>query len=287
MNHRFSGITAALALAVLAGMMTACGSAGVTSSNAPDVQPDQTSAPETTAEEMSTQTEEGSDTPVQGISIPDGKIPDVTVPEIHIDMPDLSVPDINEYMSGTTDTATKDTATKDTAAKETAAQSSTSASDEIQTITDASGKYSYTGTLFQGGDDKNGYIKVPTGFYDFVDVDVNGLTQYSDATRMNIFTLAHHTGIDYKTAADNLRSHKEKQTDIKKFECTTVTIADYRAVQLYELDADGGYVVDWFIEDPADPTNSSYFLAIEFDSEHDYLLACSSTFQTVEDHNRS
>jgi hypothetical protein len=246
------------------------------------VQQDQTAAPETTAEEISTQTEADSDSTVQDISIPDGKIPDVTVPEIHIDMPDLSVPDINEYMSGTTDTATKDTA-----AKETAAQSSTSGSDEIQTITDASGKYSYTGTLFQGGDDKNGYIKVPTGFYDFVDVDVNGLTQYSDATRLNIFTLAHHTGIDYKTAADNLRSHKEKQTDIKKFECTTVTIADYRAVQLYELDADGGYVVDWFIEDPADPANSSYFLAIEFDSEHDYLLACSSTFQTVEDHNRS
>ena len=277
MNHRFSRITAALALAVLAGMMTACGSAGVTSSNAPDVQPDQTSAPETTAEEISTQTEADSDKPAQDISIPDGKIPDVTVPEIHIDMPDVSVPDINEYMYGTTDTATKGTA----------AQSPASGSDEIQTITDVSGDFSYTGTLFQGGDDKNGYIKVPTDFVNFVDYDVNGLTQYSDATRKNIITLAHHEGIDYKTAADNLRSQKEKQTDLKNLEGATVTIADYHALQLYGRYDDGIYVVDWFIEDPADPADSTYFLAMEFDSEHDYMLACSSTFQTIEDHNRS
>ena len=265
------------AVLALAGMLTACGSTGVTSTDTPDVHPELTGTPETTAEAQSTQNEDGSGISVPEINIPDGNLPDVTVPDIHIDIPDTSVPDIYEYMYGTQDAATK----------ETAAQSTAAVSDEVQTITDVSGDFSYTGTLFQGGDDKNGYIKVPTDFVNFVDLDRNGLTQYSDATRKNIITLAHHEGIDYKTAADNLRAKKEKETDLKNVKGATVTIADYRALQIYGRYDDGIYVVDWFIEDPADPDNSTYFLAMEFDAEHDYILACSSTFQTIADHNKS
>ena len=275
MNNTFNRITAALAAAALAGLITACGSTGVTSSGTPDMQTDLIGTPETTAEAASTQNEEDSGISVPDISIPDGNIPDVTVPEIHIDIPDASVPDINEYMYGTKDTAT------------TAAAATSAASDDVQTITDVSGDFSYTGTLFQGGDDKNGYIKIPTGFVTFVDTNTSGNTQYSDATGKNIFTLRHMEGVDYKAAADSIRYGMEKNGEVKDLVGATVSIADYHALQLYGRYPDGIYVVIWLIEDPADSAKSSYYLAMEFDSEHDYMIACSSTFETVADHNRS
>ncbi len=289
MNKTFYRITAALTSAALAGMITACGSAGAPSPEVPDIPTESDKVPETTAPAETTgeaeTTAAASGTQNGGhsrsdydIIIPDGIIPEVTVSDIHIDMPDLSVPDINEYFSDTTEAASQPSA-------------STSAADssaEEQTITDASGKYSYTGTLIQGGDDKNGYLMIPTGFVNFIDVNSSGrLTQYSDATQKNIFTLAHHNGADYKALADNLKAHKEGQQGVKDIKSSAVTIAGYRAVQLYQYYDDGIDVVNWFIEDPANPSQSTYYLAVEFDSEHDYLLACSSTFQTVEDHNKS
>ena len=284
MKNTFYRITAALTLAALAGMITACGSAGVPSPEVPDTHTDPdntletTSAVETSAETETTgaveSTQNGGHSSLDlDIIIPDETIPDVTIPDIHIDIPDLSVPDINEYMNGTEAAAT---------------QSSAAQSDEEQTITDASGKYSYTGTLIQGGDDKNGYLMIPTGFHNFIDFDSSGrATQYSDATRNNIFTLSHHEGADYKELAENLKANKEGKPGVKDIKSSAVTIAGYHAVQLYQYYDDGIDVATWFIEDPADPDNSTYYLAIEFDSDHDYLLACSSTFQTIEDHNKS
>lgn len=268
MKKTINRITAALALAALAGMLTACGSTGVPSSDEPDVKSDLSEASEITAADEEIKSDDFSESSIPDISIPDGNIPDVTVPDIHIDFPDDSIPDINEYMSGS------------------GSDADTAPSDDEQTITDVSGDFTYTGTLSQGGDDENGYIKIPEGFYNFVDVDHNGLTQYSDATRKNIFTLDNYEGIDYKTAANNIRSHMETETDLNDLEGATVTISDYQALQLYGRYDDGIYIVIWLIEDPEDPENSAYYLAMEFDSDHRYMVACSSTFETVADHNK-
>lgn len=276
MKKTFYRISAALTLAALACTLTACGSADVQSSDEPDVNLDQSEATETTVAVQESENDDSSQIDVPEISIPDGKIPDVTISDIHIDLPDTSVPDINAYMSESGD--------QESSNQETGANAARS-SDE-QTITDASGDFTYTGALFQGGDDENGYIKVPDGFVNFVDVDHSGLTQYSDATRNNIFTLNHYDGIDYRTAANNIRAHKESETDLDSLEGATVSIADYHALQLYGRYNDGTYIVTWLIEDPDDPDNSTYYLAMEFDSDHQYMVACSSTFETVADHNK-
>lgn len=164
----------------------------------------------------------------------------------------------------------------------------TSGSDNAQNtddnvITDQSGDFVYEGKLQQIGDDTNGYIQVPLGYLPFQDEDVQGLTQYSDVTGKNIVTLQSFKGTDYKTAAENLRNYLSSEEDLDGLTGATVQIADYNALQLYGHYADGFFIVIWLIEDPANPADT-YYLALEFDSEHQYLMACSSTFQTPEDH---
>lgn len=254
MRGTSSKLTAILTAAMLAGAMTACGGMGGPASDIPGANLDLSSMPEVTVPE---------------ISIPDGNLPDVTVSDIHIDMPDTSVPDIYEYFPEYAPTS------------ENSAQSAGE-----QTITDYSGDFTYTGALIQGGDDENGYIQVPANFVSFQDVDVDGLTQYSDTTGKNIITLDHYDDLDYKTAANNLRAYLETKDGLNDLKGATLTVAGYNALQLYGHYTDGYFSVIWLIEDPANPTGSTYYLAMEFDTEHQNILACSSTFQTVEDHNQ-
>lgn len=297
-----SKLTAILTAVMLTGTMTACGGMGGPASDMPGADLDLSTAPETVAAENSTSdgntpgtaaennaadanapetaaensTAEG-DLPqitVPEISIPDGSIPDVTISDIHIDLPDTSVPDIYEYFPEYANPS-------ETRSQETAANQSAG----VQTITDLSGDFTYTGELYQGGDDDNGYILVPANFVSFKDVDVDGLTQYSDTTGKNIITLKHYKDLDYKTAANNIRSHLETEENLNDLKGATLTVAGYNALQLYGHYSDGYYSVIWLIEDPANPTGSTYYLAMEFDTEHQNIIACSSTFQTVEDHN--
>lgn len=153
-------------------------------------------------------------------------------------------------------------------------------------ITDDSGEFVYAGKLQQIGDDENGYIQVPLGYVQFQDVDVQGLTQYSDVTGKNIITLEFYEGYNYQTVADNVLSFFQQDENVMDLNGATVTVAGYNALQLYGYYNDGYLIVIWFIEDPADSSNT-YYLAMEFDSDHDYLVACSSTFQTVEDYHAS
>ncbi len=169
---------------------------------------------------------------------------------------------------------------------ETAATEETKAAVPEGAITDESGDFVYDGKLQQIGDDDHGYIQVPLGYVRFQDVDVEGLVQYSDVSGRNIFTLTHYEGTDYQTAANNLYSYMSTEESIEGLSGAQVSPNGYNALQLYGHYTDGYFIVTWLIEDPADPA-SSYYLCLEFDSDHQYMMACSSTFQTVEDYHNS
>ena len=151
-------------------------------------------------------------------------------------------------------------------------------------ITDAAGEFYYAGKLQQGGDDENGYIQVPLGYVDFQDEDVEGLTQYSDVAGKNIITLDYYEGMKYQLVAENMRSYLQSDDTIFDLQGATTTVGNCNALQIYGHYDDGYFIVIWFIEDPED-TDSSYYLAMEFDSDHSYLVACSSTFQTKEQYH--
>ena len=151
-------------------------------------------------------------------------------------------------------------------------------------IADASGDFVYEGKLMQVGDDENGYIQVPLGFVAFQEEDVEGLLQYSDATGQNVVTLDHNDGIDYTSAANSMMNYMQQNEELQDVQGALVTCGGYNAYQIYGRYADGFIIVVWLIEDPAHPENS-YYLAIEFDNDHQYLVACSSTFETVDDHS--
>ena len=152
-------------------------------------------------------------------------------------------------------------------------------------LVDYSGEFVFDGKLQQIGDDENGYMKVPLGYQRFQDEDVEGLTQYCDVSGTNILTLEHYQGLSYMAAAENMRAYLAQQDTVQDIQGATVQVADYNALQLYGHYGDGFYIVTWFIEDPANPAESSYYLSIEFDAEHQNLIACSSSFQTVEDYH--
>ncbi len=154
-------------------------------------------------------------------------------------------------------------------------------------ITDASGSFVYDGPLRQGGDDENGYIQVPLGYVNFQEEGVEGLTQYSDPTGVNVVTLDCYKDINYQDAANNLRAYMETQTNIEGLTGAVVPINGYNALQIYchFTDADK-FLVTWLIEDPANTMNT-YYLAIEFVTEKSEIMACSSTFQTKEDYHAS
>lgn len=154
-------------------------------------------------------------------------------------------------------------------------------------IVDESGSFVYTGPLRQGGDDENGYIKVPLGYVPFQEEGVSGLTQYSDVTGTNVITLDYYEGIDYTVAATNLRYYMEEDETIEGLTGASVMVNGYQSLQLYcHFTDDNKFLVTWLIQDPADPA-SCYYLAIEFVSEDSDIMACSSTFQTVEDYAAS
>ncbi|MBQ8928520.1 MAG: hypothetical protein IJ055_09670 [Oscillospiraceae bacterium] len=151
-------------------------------------------------------------------------------------------------------------------------------------IADASGDFVYEGKLMQVGDEENGYIQVPLGYVAFQEEDVEGLLQYSDVSGQNVVTLDHNSGIDYTSAANSMMAYMQQNEELSDVQGGIVTCGGYNAYQIYGRYADGFIIVVWLIEDPAHQENS-YYLAIEFDQEHQYLVACSSTFETVDDHN--
>ncbi|MBQ4466068.1 MAG: hypothetical protein II916_08920 [Oscillospiraceae bacterium] len=214
------------------------------------------------------------DMPDIDVSVPDVNVsvPDIeiTVEQPDISIPDMSVPDPAEYFGDSTADAAP----------------AQSASGQNDRITDESGDFVYEGKLQQIGDDENGYIQVPLGYLRFQDEDVDGLTQYCDTSGKNIVTLDHYVGTDYYTAAQNLHAYMESQSDLEGLTGATVHPAGYNAYQIYGHYTDGFFIVAWLIEDPAHPEDT-YYLAIEFDNDHSYLMACSSTFQTVEDHQKA
>ncbi len=151
-------------------------------------------------------------------------------------------------------------------------------------IADESGDFVYTGELKQGGDDENGYIKIPATYVSFQEVDVEGLTQYSDPTGTNIVTLDFYEGIDYETASENLYSYMLEDTTMEGLTGAIVTINGYKARQLYcYYPDDGKFLVTWLIQEPTNTANT-YYLAIEFTNEGSEVMACSSTFQTPKDY---
>lgn len=150
-------------------------------------------------------------------------------------------------------------------------------------IVDESGTFVFTGPLRQGGDDENGYIKVPIGFLSFQEEGVQGLTQYASMDGTTIITLDRYEGYDYKTVANNFRYYFEEDENVEGLGGATTVVNGYNALQLYcHYKDDGKYFFAWMIEDPANPQNS-YYLAMEFLNDDRNIVACSSTFQTVED----
>ncbi len=154
-------------------------------------------------------------------------------------------------------------------------------------IADASGEFIYQGKLQPAGDDENGYMQIPLGYVPFQEEGVEGLTQYSDVSGKNLFTLDYYDGVSYEAAAENLRYYFAEQENIEGLGGAIVTVSGYDARQLYCHFTDNNmFLTVWIIKDP-DHEDSCYYLAIEFDSDHQDLLACSSTFQTVSDYHKT
>lgn len=154
-------------------------------------------------------------------------------------------------------------------------------------IADESGSFVYTGPLQQGGDDENGYIQVPLGYVTFKEEGVEGLTQYSDVTGTNVITLDYYEGVNYQDGANSLYYYMSQEEYVEGLTGATVQVNGYNSLQLYaHYTDDDKFLVTWMIEDPANTANS-YYLAIEFMNEDSDIMACSSTFQTVEDYHAS
>lgn len=83
-----------------------------------------------------------------------------------------------------------------------------------------------------------------------------------------------------------MRYYMESQENIEGLQGSITTVNGYNARQLYchFTDANLFWIV-WLIEDP-DNSNNSYHLSLQCDPEHQNLIACSSTFQTVADHQK-
>ena len=153
-------------------------------------------------------------------------------------------------------------------------------------ITDASGEFYYQGKLMPVGDDENGYIQVPLGYSPFQEEGTEGLTQYADATGTEIFTLDYYENMPFDTSAESMRYYLESQENIEGLQGSITTVNGYDARQLYCHFTDANlFWVIWLIQDP-DNTNNTYYLSIEFDPDHQNLIACSSTFRTVSDYHK-
>ena len=153
-------------------------------------------------------------------------------------------------------------------------------------ITDDEGKFAFTGKTQQVGDDDHGYLQVPLGYLPFQEEGVDGLVQYSDSTGTNILTLQHYADMDYSTAAQSMFAYMQSNEDVEGLTGATVTAGGYDALQIYGHYKDGYFLVIWFIDDPSSESGC-YYLAIEFDGEHQDLIALSSTFQNPADFHAS
>ena len=153
-------------------------------------------------------------------------------------------------------------------------------------ITDDAGNFVYEGKLQPVGDDENGYMQVPLGYPPFQEEGTEGLTQYADATGTNIFTLDYYENMSMTMAAENMRYYMESQENIEGLQGSVTTVNGYNARQLYCHFTDANlFWIIWLIEDPDNPDNS-YHLSLQCDPEHQNLIACSSTFQTVNDYHK-
>ena len=199
----------------------------------------------------------------QDIEIPSMTIPEISVTSPDVDLPDTSVPKL-----------------------ETADPSVATAAAPNGTIKDETGEFTYSGELRQIGDDEHGYIQIPADFVNYQDVDVSGLVQASDRSGTNIVTLTHYSSVDYQTLANSMRAQMESNENATGITGAKAAPNGYEALQVYcYYQKDQIFLVAWSIKDPADD-KSSYFLTIEFDHDHQYLLACSSTLRSVEDYHK-
>lgn len=154
-------------------------------------------------------------------------------------------------------------------------------------IVDESGTFVYTGPLRQGGDDENGYIKVPLSYVSFREEGVEGLTQFSNMAGTTVITLDRYEGYHYELIANNMRYYLSEDENVEGLTGAKVKINGYNSLQLYcHYKNDGKYLVAWAIEDPAN-TEDCYYLAIEFPEDDKSVVACSSTFQTIADYAKS
>ncbi|MBQ5315973.1 MAG: hypothetical protein J6I96_00275 [Oscillospiraceae bacterium] len=185
--------------------------------------------------------------------------------------------------SGTAETA-ETTVTTVTSPPVTTTAETTTTEVTYETIYDDSGAFSYAGELVEKGDDDSGYIQIPADFVRFEDASAEGVLQYSDRTGKNIVTLRRNIGTDFQSAAQNLLSYMDKEHDIDGLTAASLKVGGYDAIQIYGGYPDGYFLVIWLIEDPDAPTDS-YYLSMEFDASHQYLMACSSTFRTAGDAN--
>ena len=153
-------------------------------------------------------------------------------------------------------------------------------------ITDDAGNFVYEGKLQPIGDDENGYMQVPLGYQPFQEEGTEGLTQYTDATGTNIFTLDYYENMSMTMAAENMRYYMESQENIEGLQGSVTTVNGYNARQLYCHFTDANlFWIIWLIEDP-DNSETCYHLSLQCDPEHQNLIACSSTFQTVNDYHK-
>ena len=153
-------------------------------------------------------------------------------------------------------------------------------------ITDDSGNFVYQGKLMPVGDDENGYMQIPLGYSPFQEESSEGLTQYVDASGMNIFTLDYYENLPYESAAENMRYYMASQENIEGLQGSITTVGGYSARQLYcHFTDENLFWIVWLIEDPDNPS-ASYHLSIQCDPDHQNLIACSSTFRTVSDYHK-
>ena len=206
------------------------------------------------------------------VTVPDIEIPSMTVPEIEVTAPNIDFPDMTPPEFDASDGSGED--------------SGHNAAVSDGTIKDESGEFTYSGALRQIGDDAHGYIRVPANFVNYKDVDVDDLVQASDQTGKNIVTVTHYASIDYETLANSMRAQLESDTKATGLTGAKVAPNGYEGLQVYcYYPDDKMFLVAWAVKDPADE-KGSYFLTLEFDSDHQYLMACSSTLQTPEDYHK-
>lgn len=206
-----------------------------------------------------------------------GSMPKVTVP-------DVSIPSVNNANIGVTNPGIDfpDTSQPPTDIVINADDAINAPRDSIS---DESGEFVYTGRLQQVGDDDHGYIQVPADFVKYQDAGISDLVQMSDTSGKNLITVTRYAGINYNTLANSMRASMEQDENAENITGAKVAPNGYNALQVYCHYKDGYFLVSWAIQDPADDS-SSYFLSIEFDSAHQDIMACSSTFRTKEDYHK-